>query len=72
MVDVAIFMRNSSFTMEKTLVSHTLIDCTIRELDHAKTLPGRFVFVSLPLTLILPTLTNVNLKCVPVVAFTTT
>jgi len=71
MVDVAIFMSNSSFSMEKTFLGQTLKDRTIWELDDTEALPGRFVLVSFPLTLILPTFTDVHLERVPVVTFTT-
>jgi hypothetical protein len=72
MVDVAIFVRNTSFTMEEALVCHTLVNCSVGELDHAETFPGRFVFICLPLALVLSTLANIHLESVPVITFTTT
>lgn len=68
-INISIFMRNSSLTMEETFVRHALIRGTIRELDKAKSLPRGFVLVNLPLTLILSTLANVSEECVPEVSF---
>jgi len=68
-IDVAVFVRNSSFTMEKSLECHSLIHRAVRELYHSKAFPCGLVLVSFPLTLILSTFANINQKGVPVVAF---
>ena len=70
-VDVTIFVCNTSFSMEQALICHTLVNCSVGELDHAEAFPGRLVFVSLPLTLVFSSFANIHLESVPVVAFAT-
>jgi len=71
MVDVTIFVRNTSFTVEETLICHALVNCSIRELDHTEAFPGRLVLISLPLALVLSALADIHLESIPVVTFAT-
>lgn len=72
MVNITVLVRDSSLSVEETLVSHTLIHRAVWELDETKTFPSGLVLIGLPLTLVLATFSNVNKESVPVVALAAT
>lgn len=68
-IDVSIFLGDSSLSMKEAVVSHSLIDHAICEFNGAEALPSGFVSVCFPLSLVLLSLANIYKGGIPIEAF---